>query len=398
MVLRRTDSRRRRLVVDPAKTSESATSVEESQVKPKRSRDSSAYGYGADRRNQLKTTDLVPKRPRSVGFVVVALAILVGLLNYLSVAAPAWEPFIGTDGVNALALYGPGTLNGWLCSVLMMLGAMACWQIYALRKHRRDDYRGSYRLWFVMSIVCLTGSMVCSADIGSIAIHLLGSLTGYSSLPNSWIVPGVLILALTGLTVRVAFEVRQSNGTLAMVAVAWLGFLALATLHIPSVHQAATNLDDPIVNDRFLLGNTLLVGGVGMLIAQLTYARFIFLHAHGLIQPAVRQKTKVKSKPKKSTKTQAKAKKTTKSQAKPASKSKGGATRTTKPKSSQPAKPTSRSNAKTKSPSKPAVKKTDGASKSNVGDNDSEDANILKMSKSKRRKLRKQQQQKRRAA
>ena len=122
MVTRRTDARRRRVL------SEEFVPTEESAVagttKPMQ-----AYAFGANRRNQPKTTDLIPKRAFALTLFFVLSVTIVAGLNSLAFYANSITGIIGEAGSRSLALSGPGTLSNWLCSISLFLCAGICTQL-----------------------------------------------------------------------------------------------------------------------------------------------------------------------------------------------------------------------------------------------------------------------------
>ncbi len=252
--------------------------------------DSLPYAFGANRRNQPKTTDLVPKRVLSFSLVVVALALCLGLLNALAVYAPTWKPQLGEAGVEVLLLSGRGTLASWFSSFLLIITGLASLQIYALRQHRRDDYRGTYRLWIWMAGLFLVASMSCVVDLPALAGNLLKAFSPVSFSERPWLAFSVKMLLLSTLVARGLFEVRTSRGTFACVVLVWIAYSAAAIMQLPAVQPAMVQL-----NSDLTMGNCLLLATTGLLLTHLTYARFIYLQANQLIQPRAAKSKAAKS-------------------------------------------------------------------------------------------------------
>ncbi len=281
MIVRRNDSRRRRSIVsEPTVANNEATEISATAEKKKSKRDASLYAFGANRSSQLKTTDFIPKRVFAVSVFVMVLVVIVGALNVLSIYASSWKPLIGNDGVAALALSGTGTLAAWFNSVFLLLASLACLQLFRLRKHRRDDYHGSYRMWMLMSTACLIGSLEAGTHISKILWPLAQSLTGISFQPSSWLPIAISASFLTLLFARTAFEVRKSRASLALTALACLAMIAVSVIQLPAISPAVAKFGGEI-----LLGNCSLFAIVCVLMATVIDARFVFLEAHGLIKP-----------------------------------------------------------------------------------------------------------------
>ena len=399
MVVRRNESRRRRVGVAGEQAQSGADSEAASSPSKRTSaRDARAYSFGADRRNQLKTTDLVPKRWTSFSLVVLLLLASIGSLNLLSNYAGNWEQQIGANEVAALGLTGRGTITSWFSSFLLIITGLASLQIYALRQHRRDDYRGTYRLWIWMAALLIFASLNCVVDLAAIATSLAASWTSFSFQGKMWLPVTIKLVVLTTLIARGLYEVRASRGSFALVVFVWIAYSTAAIIQLPAVRPALVNL-----GQEATLGNCFLFGTAGLLMAELVYARFIYLHAHGLIKqrvakPKVKKTAKVKAA--KKAKTTQEPKKAVRRTTKKA---------TNKPKSA--AKPAAKSTPDTPAagkkknavgkPTKKSSKMSDlvKARKSNrdLDAEDDHDESIIKLSKSELRRRRKEAKRRRAA-
>ena len=297
MALRRNDARRRRLVIDPtAQLGDAAMVVGDASSTPPIRRkaaqsDARTYSYGADRRNQLKTTDLIPKRV--VSYLLVALALLTCLwaINFTSVRAHQWEGHIGQAGLDMLAVRGLGSLAGWFSSFLLLMTGLASLQIYALRQHRCDDYRGTYRLWLWMAALMVLASIQCVTSLGTVAANLLQSVASGSQLPRPWVPTAFKLIALLALMGRGIYEVRESRGSFALLVFVCVAYSMATILQLPAVHESMAGLGPDTV-----IGNSVLFGTTALFFAHLTYARYIFLDAHGLITQRVKSEKVAKAK------------------------------------------------------------------------------------------------------
>ena len=170
MVTRRTDARRRRVLSEEfVPTNESTVAGSDKPMQ--------AYSFGANRRNQPKTTDLIPKRALALSlFFALIIGIIAGLNALAWYAVPIAE-VIGEAGAQSLALSGPGTLANWICCVSLLLSGGVCFQLFLLRKHKRDDYGGMYRVWILMALMFVIASIDCAIDLRTISAKLFESLT-----------------------------------------------------------------------------------------------------------------------------------------------------------------------------------------------------------------------------
>lgn len=237
------------------------------------------YSYGANRRNQPKTTDLIPKRlPALATFFLFVLSLVAGL-NLLAAKADSLRAIVGPEAADSFTISGSGTLTNWFCSLSLFLCGALCLQLFCLRKHKRDDYGGMYRVWIVMAGMFFLASVDCAIDLRSIGAKLFELLTHRSLLQTPWLMMTIELIVLAVIVIRMLFEVRASRFTLAAVLLVWLGFVGCVVLNRADVSNRLDWLEP-----RVAYGNCMLLGCIGSLVALTFYARFVFLHAHGLIE------------------------------------------------------------------------------------------------------------------
>ena len=227
---------------------------------------------------QLKTTDLLPKRPMSYAMVVLSLLALVVGLNALDHFASDWRPWIGDVGVEALTISGSGSLANWFLSFLFIASAMASLQIYALRRHRCDDYRGAYRIWLWFAAILLLGSSGCVIRIGEICQNLLTHVASPEWIQSVIVLIAIKLTILSLVALRGIFEVRASKGALVVLSISFILLVATVCFELPSLRSRLAD------NFELTHGNMLLSGVVCMFLGQLTFARFVYLEARGLVR------------------------------------------------------------------------------------------------------------------
>lgn len=311
MANRRMNQRRRRVVLEEVtQSARHATDPRESTVSTPNpgtpiDAKTKAYTTSAHRRHQKKTTDLFPKRYRALALVILLLTGSVWGLNALSTYSSQWQDTLTASQLQAFALSGNGSLSSWFASFLLVLAGLASLQIYALRQHRCDDYRGTYRLWGWLAALFLLGSINCVVDLAGLLHSVTAALIGTD--PGNglvWLVTAQL-LVLFLLVVRGIFEIRASVGALVGVVVVWIAYSSAVVLQIPAVKE---NL---VQDSQFYYGNCLLIGSCSVFMSIVQYARFVFLHSNGLLEsevpqtaqrkkPAVAKDVKKKNSPRKS--------------------------------------------------------------------------------------------------
>jgi len=283
MAFRRNDARRRRLAIDPVVPVGVAACGDFGCESPESDRLGSTpsrhYSFGANRRCQPKTTDLIPKRICSYLLVVLSLLAALWLITFLARQSSQWSAYLDESGTRLLAIRGQGSLASWFSSFLLIITGVASLQIYALRKHRCDDYRGAYRLWGWMAAILIIASINCVSDLTGVLAGLTSRMFIGESSNRAWMPFALKLVALSVLIVRGVYEVRASLGSLVLVLFVWVAYVAAVVLQYPVVNEALADL-----GPNTMLGNCLLFGTTGLFLAHITYARYVFLDAHGLIR------------------------------------------------------------------------------------------------------------------
>lgn len=281
MVVRRND-RRRRLKSDENTPSvacgDADTVAIPESAKSRNARNRRTYASGADRRNQLRTTDIFPKRPWLIAMLASTLFLAVVGINALAWFAESWRPVIGSSGVDALQLSGNGTLASWFICFTLFLAMAASLQIFALRRYRCDDYVGAYRMWIWVPPMLAFASMAAVVDFVPILWNVLRATTGLNVDPTSVLPIATCLVIVAVVAMRVLYEVRESKASFAMVALAWFAIVASLTMQSPALFSKTASMDLTLV-----VGNGYLVTAACLLTGLLCYTRFVYLHAHGLV-------------------------------------------------------------------------------------------------------------------
>ena len=143
-----------------------------------------------------------------VAAAALAFAALWGLERCRSWPQVAQEPRL----VELLSGQSPRSLAAWLSASLMLACAILSAQIFTLRRSRRDDYRGTYRLWiaitawFVLgSADRITGWVAIGQDVAARGLQLPALQAG------SWLSTSLALSLLALAAVRLAFELRGSR-------------------------------------------------------------------------------------------------------------------------------------------------------------------------------------------
>ena len=270
-----------------------------------------------------------------------------------------------------MRLTGPQTLSSWSSSFLLMVSAVIGAIIVQFRRHRINDYRGEYRIWYYFVLALVVASINASIGGHQIAWHATHQATQSLDISHAEIwINGLISVFLSCVGIRLLLEIRDSRGTVitglataSIYGVSWL--IALDVIPLATAELTVLTAGMARLMSHFLLMMTLVV-----------YARYVFLDAQGKINHRA-----VKKSPQK---------------------------RTASPKNkTASAKAKKASSTKTRSAKKaevPAVQTADltPASSEQFDEelelSDEESASTLKLNKAERRRMRKQKRRDRRAA
>lgn len=267
--------------------------------------------------------------------------LVVAVINWLYMFASQMTEMVGVRALEAFSLTAQGSLSHWFTTSLLIFSGMASLQIYALRQHRSDDYRGTYRLWLWLSVLFLFASVDAAVGLHELAIHAFSHVTGRSLTHGGWSLVMFKLVALTALIVRGVFEVRQSKGALVAVLFVWFAYSGAILMQLPQVQSGVVLDYEPVYGNLYLFGTVILFSSL------VCYARYVLMSAQGLIvaKAEVETQSKTKTKAKTKTKTKPKAKLETKTKTKTQAKPKASTKATTTKKTAA----TTQANSKTKS-------------------------------------------------
>lgn len=216
--------RRRRMINDEglAPTEASAPGGE---VAVRTRRKSARYSQADCMNAQARITDLIPSKPLTLSLLFVAGLLAIAGLEALYYWMPRMAK-LATDGrIAAFDLDSEGSLAAWFSSLMLLASGLMCLMIWSLRRHRKDDYHGRYRLWCWAACVWIVMSIdeACSLHEGfkEMMAHFTGQrLFGDGSI--WWVMAYGLVLGVTGL--RLLFEMRScrtSTVFLVLAGVSW---------------------------------------------------------------------------------------------------------------------------------------------------------------------------------
>jgi hypothetical protein len=269
------DDRRRRLLTDDlSNADESRCRVwPESASAPQKS----SYGDAEFLERQWRLLDLVPLRlPIVALFLLTGIAIIAGLE-----AGYTWMLHRAAAGgaiVVALDLGAKGSFAGWFSSLALLAAAVASLLVYTVRRHRRDDYQGRYRVWRWAAVCWFIMATDQAASLREGFRDMMIALSGTSAVGDGtfwWV--AVYVLGLGAIGSRLFLDMRPSRLSIAALLIAAVAYgLAMAS----SLGWLVA--DGGIGEVMFRVGAEM-TGGLMLLAAMALHARYVLLDAEGLL-------------------------------------------------------------------------------------------------------------------
>jgi hypothetical protein len=215
-----------------------------------------------------------------------AIAGLAALAVWTPVLLPKLEGRIVT-----VDLAAQGSLANWFSSLVLLSAAVAALEVYAVRRHKVDDYHGRYRIWLWAAACCFLMASDAATGGHEAARQIAVSTAGTRVIGDGsiwWVVPAVLLFTAVGSRLLMdMWPCRLSVTALAAAAIAFVVALAVSLGWLAP--QSATH--------RLLVGHGTLLGGHWLLLsAFVLHARYVILDAEGRLHrrtaKAVRERRK----------------------------------------------------------------------------------------------------------
>ena len=247
------------------------------------------YGDAEFLEDQLRLTDLVPRRVLTILLLpAIGLAAIAGLLMFY-VAAPRIFKLADHTPL-AAALGGPGSLGNWWSALMLLTASFFAIVNYTIRRHKMNDYHGRYRVW----LWAATCSFLMASDAAA-SLHqgfqaLLISLTHVRLVGDGaiwWIAPAALLLGVVG--TRLKIDIWPSRSARAIAILAAIAYLAAALAFFHVVRLPSELAGSLLLHGSLLSGHLLLAWSMAL------HARFVLLDAEGQL-PRRTAKPKAKKK------------------------------------------------------------------------------------------------------
>lgn len=240
---------------------------------------------------QPRITDLIPQKRWLIALLMLVWLSLIAGVVYLHTQLDRWSEFVSRAALAPIDLSGVAGVATWFSSATLLLAAIGSWQVYNVRRHKTDDYRGTYRLWFWTAAWLVFASLEMTAGlrvtVQKICVHYSGSQLASNG--DLWwiLVFGVPSLVLAA---RLTFEMRKCKTAVVITVAAGIAYLYAAIFQVGYVPLAA----ELVVLHRW---TSAMAAHFLVLATVAVYARHVLLDAQGHLGSVGRVKKQSRRRP-----------------------------------------------------------------------------------------------------
>ena len=226
-------------------------------------------GYSESALHQPSLTDLIPVHPLRVFLTVVgSFAALVGLL--------VLDDWASADrNISAFQLGEPGSLASWVASTMLLWAASGAVLTFLIRRHRKDDYRGTYYIWIWAAAMLVVASISATTPWHREWNAMLSHLTTVDLGPDGWWMATAGAAGLL-MIVRIGLDLRPCRLALLLLLTALAGYVATGLVQTNVLLAEYANLKELTVQCGVLASHLTLA------YALWWNARFVQLDARGV--------------------------------------------------------------------------------------------------------------------
>ncbi len=278
------DGRRRRVLNDGYLTSAARRSSgskgdrrKREAQRPEASR-SLHYGDAEFMDEQFRLTDLVPSRLGVyLAILVVGLGIVAGLEG-LYLWMPRLAAFTSDGRVAAFDLDGEGSLAVWFSSMTLAAAGLVAVLVFTVRRHRKDDYQGRYRVWLWAAMCFTLMSLDETASLHEGFKEMMTLVTGSSVFGDGsiwWVTAYFFLLGAVG--TRLVVDMRECFLSTATILAAAACYLAAVGAQLGFILPESGARGIMVEEGAEMVANLLLLLAMGL------HARHVILDAQGLL-------------------------------------------------------------------------------------------------------------------
>jgi hypothetical protein len=243
--------------------------------------DTPRYGAGANIENHPQVTDYIPRRFRITALILGSGAALGAIAEIIAHSAESLGPRLGIVPTE-LTLALSDRLVGWTIAAMLILTAAYGRIVFLLKRHRLDDLRGRYRVWWQAGLLAVALSACFVTSAHTLFAKAAGHLTNLHPMASDtlwWLLPVALVGGwVMSRLIRDAAECRLALTSFSLSGVAFIAAAACAAGWSPADSQLGA---ESLTRTLPLVGSLLALAGT------LLTARYVVLDVQGLIEHPV---------------------------------------------------------------------------------------------------------------
>ncbi|HAA73397.1 MAG: hypothetical protein CMJ70_08675 [Planctomycetaceae bacterium] len=278
---RQRGERRRRLLIEEGDHSPSLAGGQSPQPSsPRKMTPRTEFGNYTDdalAERQPRLCDLIPWRVATLVCLLFGGVVLIVAVEFLFIRLGQQPGIYSPDQLRPFDPGATGSLASWVGSGFLMLTAFLAVQVYLLRRHRHDDYRGYYRRWLWVAAVLVVGSLDATTGLHQLlppAMRVLTGIAVYGDGTIWWLLVASAVIAAC--TFRSVLELRYSALATIAFGIAMTGY-AWAALMLLGLVSAPQEFDQVVMASASVLS-----GHFGLLMSLACYSRHVYLDAQGM--------------------------------------------------------------------------------------------------------------------
>ena len=278
---RQRGERRRRLLMEEGDHSPSLAGGQSPQPSsPRKMTPRTEFGNYTDdalAERQPRLCDLIPWRVATLVCLLFGGVVLIVAVEFLFIRLGQQPGIYSPDQLRPFDPGATGSLASWVGSGFLRLTAFLAVQVYLLRRHRHDDYRGYYRGWLWVAAVLVVGSLDATTGLHQLLPPAMRALTGIAVYGDGtiwWLLGASAVIAAC--TFRSVLELRYSALATIAFGIAMTGY-AWAALMLLGLVSAPQEFDQVVVASASVLS-----GHFGLLMSLACYSCHVYLDAQGM--------------------------------------------------------------------------------------------------------------------
>ena len=278
---RQRGERRRRLLIEEGDHSPSLAGSQPPQpILPRKMTPRAEFGNYTDdalAERQPRLCDLIPWRVATLVCVLLGGVVLIFAVEFLFIRLGQQPGIYSRRQLRPFDPGATGSLASWVGSGFLLLAAFLAVQVYLLRRHRHDDYRGYYRGWLWVAAVLVVGSLDATTGLHQLLPPAMRALTGIAVYGDGtiwWLLVASTVIATC--TFRSVLELRYSALATIAFGIAMTGYAGAALMLLRLV-SAPQEFDQVVVASASVLS-----GHFGLLMSLACYSRHVYLDAQGM--------------------------------------------------------------------------------------------------------------------